>query len=254
MRVRRSPPPGPSPAPRRVVGFGSRRRPRRPEPGRAAIARKPVRRPSVRRTRPAPRRRAAPRRRPPEQPLGVGVGDAFALKRLRVPPRLSRARPHRGVREIGWAAFGALARDLAARAAERFRPEVVLGIAKGGVFVGGAVAAALGVDFHPVRIKKRSRDQAGVSRPEAAERLPRLTGRRVLVVDDVAVSGETLKRAVALARRAGAREVRSAVLVLRPGAARPDWHAVRTGDVVVFGWDYQLEHAAGGGDPGETGV
>jgi len=201
------------------------------------------------------RRRAAVRRRHrrAEQPLGVGVGDGFAVARLGMPPHLSRARPQKDVREIGWAAFGELARQLAGRIAPRFRPDLVLGIDKGGVFVGGALAAVLDAEFQPIRVKKRSRSRGG--RGPSSGRLPSLAGKRVLVVDDVAQSGETLARAKVLAARAGAREVRSAVLVRRPGRSRPDWFAVETAELVVFGWDYQMEQFAGAvGDPGETGV
>jgi hypoxanthine phosphoribosyltransferase len=59
-----------------------------------------------------------------------------------MPARLTRT-PKRAVREIGWAAFGEVARQLAARIAERFQTDAVVGIATGGVFVGGALAAAL---------------------------------------------------------------------------------------------------------------
>ncbi len=171
------------------------------------------------------------------------------MKRLGVPRHHSR--PRRQVREVGWAAFEQMSRDLAGRIAERFRPDVVLGIAKGGVFVGGAIATTLGAEFLPVRVKRRSRDR--VRSPP--DRLPRLTGKRVLVVDDVAVTGETLDRARSLARRAGAREVQSAVLVRRPGRAQPDWFAVETDELVVFGWDYEMESFAGAvGDPGDTGA
>lgn len=207
----------------------------------------------ARRKKPAAPRRAAARNRGrrAEQPLGVGVGDGFAVARLGMPTRLSRARTQKEVREIGWAAFGEMARQLAGRIASRFRPDLVLGIVKGGVVVGGALAGALDVEFQPVRVDQRGR---GGRRPSPG-RLPSLAGKRVLVVDDVAQSGKTLARARALATRAGAREVRSAVLVRRPGGSRPDWYAVETAELVVFGWDYQMEQFAGAvGDPGETGV
>ncbi len=199
------------------------------------------------------RRRAVVRkkRRRAEQPLGVGVGDRFAVERLGMPRRLLRARPHQDVREIGWAASAEMARQLAARITPRFRPDVVLGIVKGGVFVGGALAAALDTEFQPIRIG--TPDRSG--RRRTSGRLPSLTRKRVLVVDDVTQSGRTLALARTLAARAGAREVRSAVLVRRPGGPRPDWSAVETSEVVVFGWDYQLEQLAGAvGDPGDTGV
>jgi hypoxanthine phosphoribosyltransferase len=181
----------------------------------------------------------------------MGVADGFAMDRLAAPARLKRA-PKRAMREIGWAAFGEVARALAARIAEKFRPDVVVGIAKGGVFAGGALAAALNADFQPVRIEKRRRDAAN-SAPIAD--LPDLSGKKVLVVDDVAATGATLAKARALARKAGAREVRTAVLVVRPDGARPDWSALETDELILFGWDYQLDEAdAGHGDPGEVGV
>ena len=186
-----------------------------------------------------------------EQPLGVGVGDPFAVARLGVPTRLMRARPERGVLEIGWASFGDLARQLAHRVARQFQPEVVLGIAKGGVFVGSALAAALGADFHPVRVEQRARDATGPSRPKAAEPFPNVRGKRVLVADDVANSGRTLDKARALAVKSGAKEVQAAVLVVRPKGARPEWFALETDELIVFGWDYQLDQAI---DPGEAGV
>jgi hypothetical protein len=145
-----------------------------------------------------------------------------------------------------------VARTLAAKVAERYRPSVVVGIAKGGVFVGGALAAALGADFYPVRIEKRRRDAA--QQPEAAAELPALTGRKVLVVDDVAATGATLAKARALARKAGAKDVRTAVLVARPRGARPDFAAFETDELVLFGWDYHLDMAGGSVDPGEVGV
>jgi hypothetical protein len=184
--------------------------------------------------------------------MGEGVADGFALDRLAVPARMKRT-PKKAVRELGWAAFGDVARALAAQIARRFRPTVVVGIAKGGVFVGGALAAALGAEFYPVRIEKRRRDAGAL--PEPIQELPDLHGKKVLVVDDVASTGATLARARALARKAGAREVRTAVLVARPRGARPDFSAFATDELVLFGWDYQLDHAGSGPeDPGEVGV
>jgi hypoxanthine phosphoribosyltransferase len=181
----------------------------------------------------------------------VGVADGFAPSRLGMPARLTRP-PQKAVREIGWAAFGEIARQLAARIAQRARPDLVLGIAKGGVFVGGALAGALGTDFVPVRVERRSRDVEASD--GATSELPDLKGKRVLVVDDVANTGGTLLKGRALARRAGAREVRTAVLVVRPGGFRPDFHAIETDALVLFGWDYQLDSSGGPVDPGEVGV
>jgi uncharacterized protein len=182
----------------------------------------------------------------------MGVADGFALSRLKAPATLRR-RPPEEVRELGWAAFGEVSRQLAGRIAQKFRPSTVVGIAKGGVFVGGALAAALHADFRAVRIEKRRRDATPM--PELTEQLPDLTGRKILVVDDVSSTGATLAKARALCRKAGAREVRTAVLVKRPGGGRPDWYVLETEALILFGWDYQLDSAgAGQVDPGEVGV
>ncbi|HEY6098695.1 MAG TPA: phosphoribosyltransferase family protein, partial [Anaeromyxobacter sp.] len=90
---------------------------------------------------------------------------------------------------------------------------------------------------------------------EASAKLPDLSGRAVLVVDDVARTGATLAKARALAKKSGAKDVRTAALVTRPGGARPDFAALETDELVLFGWDYQLDGAGGGPvDPGEVGV
>jgi hypoxanthine phosphoribosyltransferase len=145
--------------------------------------------------------------------------------------------------------LGEVLRGLATRILRRFRPDVVVGIARGGVFVGEALAAALGAEFHPIRLAKRRRDPS-LPRPPLPE-LPDLHDRKVLVVDDVASSGATLARARALSRKNGARDVRTAVVVeRRRGDSRPNFAALRTDDEVVFAWDAPAASA----DPGEVGA
>lgn len=141
-----------------------------------------------------------------------------------------------------------------------YSPEVVVGVVKGGLFVGSAVAGLLGCEFIPVRLSSRSRDH-GTLRADVRTAIPReVKGKRVLVVDDVMQSGETLRRAMAKATAAGASEVRAATLVIHPkrslqGGRRPDWFALETEDLVVFPWDYELR---GGGmiesDPETSGA
>lgn len=168
------------------------------------------------------------------------------MRRLQVPLRPQRATSERGVREVGWAQFGELARDLARRIGRQFQPDVVVGIVNGGVFLGGALAVPLRAQFQSVRVEKRGKR----SIPEP---LADLSRKAVLVVDDVTVSGDTLRAVRVAARKAGAREVRTATLLVRPDGNHPDFHAIQTKDVVVFAWDYQLPVVAWPEDPGEIG-
>ncbi len=132
----------------------------------------------------------------------------------------------------------------------------MVGIAKGGVFVGGALAGLLSRDFYPVRISRRSRDRVVRRRPKVFGRMPaELSGKRVLIVDDVVASGDTLQLACDRAREAGAAEVQSAALVAREGGPRPDYFALETADLVVFPWDYDvIDDGRFETDPGDIGV
>jgi hypothetical protein len=153
----------------------------------------------------------------------------------------SRGR-HAGIRELTWAEFDKAVQELAGAIRASFEPQAVVGVAHGGVFVGGALSSALGCEFFPVRISRRSRDAGGArgASPRMAGEMPReLKGRRVLIVDDVASSGDTLELATQLAREVGAKQVETACLVARPEGFAPDYCALATAALVVFPWDYE---------------
>ncbi|HZI12803.1 MAG TPA: phosphoribosyltransferase [Myxococcus sp.] len=153
----------------------------------------------------------------------------------------SRGR-HAGIRELTWAEFDKAVQELAGAIRDSFEPQAVVGVAHGGVFVGGALSSALGCEFFPVRISRRSRDAGGAraNNPRMAGEMPReLKGRRVLIVDDVASSGDTLELATQLAREVGAKRVETACLVARPEGFAPDYCALATAALVVFPWDYE---------------
>ncbi|MFB1479383.1 phosphoribosyltransferase [Corallococcus sp. RDP092CA] len=149
-----------------------------------------------------------------------------------------------GVVELSWAEFDRRVQALARTIRQAWEPQAVVGVAHGGVFVGGALAGALGCEFFPVRISRRSRDKAERSlergQPQVSEEMPReLKGRRVLIVDDIASSGDTLELASALARKVGATEIRTACLIARPEGFTPDHVGLSTDSLFVFPWDYQ---------------
>jgi len=159
---------------------------------------------------------------------------------------LSRGRSSStSVKELTWKEFDRAVQQLAGSIQETFEPQVVVGVAHGGVFVGGALAGALGCQFFPVRISRRSRDRGSAAAKTAktsqlsGEMPAELKGRRVLIVDDVASSGDTLELATALAREVGAKKVATACLVTKPGGFSPDYSALSTASLIVFPWDYE---------------
>lgn len=169
---------------------------------------------------------------------GVELDEFSALggmPRVTVPGS-DRSRGKRGVRELSWAEFDVLVRALASQLRVGFKPEAVVGLVHGGVFVGGALASALQAEFFPVRVSHRSRDHHS---DEAPDDLPAaLRGKRVLLVDDIASSGDSLEFALKLARARGAKKVLTAALLARPGKYEPDFAAFVSDEAFVFPWDY----------------
>jgi hypothetical protein len=168
--------------------------------------------------------------------------DMVLAPQVEAPRQLTgrdQSRQKTSVQELSWAEFDRAVHALAATISKTYKPQVVVGVAHGGVFVGGALSSALGCDFYPVRISRRSRDK-GTTRPKLSGEMPReLKGKRVLIVDDVVSSGDTLELATALAQKAGAKEVDTAALVARPGGFAPGFCALPTDALVVFPWDYE---------------
>jgi hypothetical protein len=175
----------------------------------------------------------------------VSVPDDFTFSPAVQPPPgghgQDRSAQHEVARELTWARFDRLVTSLARQIKRSYRPDAVVGVVHGGVFVGGAVASVLGAEFFPVRISRRSRDHGYLRTPRLFGEMPaELKGRRVLVVDDVASSGDTLELARLLLSRVRVKETRTASLIARGGAYAPDWVSLTTGELFVFPWDYEL--------------
>lgn len=145
---------------------------------------------------------------------------------------------------LSWDGFGEATRDLARRILDDgFVPEVVVAIARGGLLPAGAIAYGLGskncgalnVEFY-----------TGIGTVlDAPEVLPPeldmayLDGRRVLLVDDVADSGRTLRLAVDLLKAKGA-DVRSVTIYTKPTTIiEPDYAWKATDLWIDFPWSWK---------------
>ncbi|HEX8432482.1 MAG TPA: phosphoribosyltransferase family protein [Longimicrobium sp.] len=156
----------------------------------------------------------------------------------------SRASPTDGgspdTLELTWELFGELCRALAVRVAHEYEPDLVIGIATAGVIPAATVAAILQVEFASMKVSRRDgRDFR--SQPAVLSAAPRSArGRRVLIVDELTTSGDTLRLALAAVREAGPADVRTATSFMRPGGYRPDFFALQTPALIVFPWDRQV--------------
>lgn len=143
--------------------------------------------------------------------------------------------------EISWEMFGELCRALALRVARDYEPEVVVGIARAGVVPAGVVASILRTDLYAMTISRKEGGEQIRERPEVLSAAPiQLRGRRVLVVDEITTSGETLRLALAAVRDVGPAEVRTATCFARPQGYPPDYVALETDAELIFPWDRKV--------------
>ncbi|NAZ88552.1 phosphoribosyltransferase [Kineococcus indalonis] len=142
---------------------------------------------------------------------------------------------------LTWSLFGEAVHELATTIADGgYRPDVLLGIARGGLPLAAGLAYALDVkETGTINVEfytgVDSRLEEPVVLPPSVD-LAELSGRRVLVVDDVADTGRTLAVVVDMVRAAGG-EPRSAVVYRKPTTRlEPEYSWRRTDRWIDFPW------------------
>jgi hypoxanthine phosphoribosyltransferase len=121
---------------------------------------------------------------------------------------------------LTWERFGEAGRELAVQVDEDgFLPDLILSIARGGLFVAGALGYALDVkNLHVMNVEFYTGVDQRLDMPVVLPPVPNvvdLTGARVLVADDVADTGATLRLVRDFCRDHVA-EVRCAVIYQKP--------------------------------------
>lgn len=154
---------------------------------------------------------------------------------------------------LSWLAVETQARCLADAASRDRVPDSIVGVLRGGAIPAVLVAHLLGLrDLRTVEVVHTLHD--GIDAPKSSRvrvgnrlALGDLTGLDVLIVDDIAGTGHTMRATAALAREAGAARVRTAVCVLNqanldpqlPESELPTYTALTTRGWVVFPWEAQ---------------
>ena len=155
-------------------------------------------------------------------------------------PRKTRPDSAKGVINVEWPLFGELARGLALKVSRAYDPEIVMGIATSGVIPGAVIAAILNREFHSIIVSRRFRAETPRAEPAVLSAAPsEVRGRRVLIVDEVCDTGDTIRMAVAAVRNAGAADVRTAV-AFKTGDYKPDFHALATESTIILPWDREI--------------
>jgi uncharacterized protein len=146
-----------------------------------------------------------------------------------------------GVEAITWERFAELARTLVETLAS-FNVDAVVGTARAGLFPATAVCLMLRRELYPARVSRRVNDEVKFQHPQwIVDVAPDVKDKIVVVVDEIADTGETLALVAERVKKHGAKQVITATLVAHAWARPlPDVVALTTNALVVFPWDEQV--------------
>jgi uncharacterized protein len=145
---------------------------------------------------------------------------------------------------LSWQAFGDASREMAqAIADDGFRPDVILAIARGGLFLAGALGYALTVkNLHVMNVEFYNGVGSTLDMPVMLPPVPEpvdFSAKKVLIADDVADSGRTLELVYSFVRDY-VDEARTAVLYEKPRSIiKCDYAWRHTSLWINFPWSSQ---------------
>ena len=131
--------------------------------------------------------------------------------------------------------------DLADRVRENgFRPDIIVGISRGGWPPARVLSDLLSI---PNVANVRAEFYLGVAETKSEPTLTqpisvKIAGKRILIVDEVADTGKSLRMVKEHIVSEGAKEVRTTTVYYKPWSiVKPDYYAKQTSDWIVFPWE-----------------
>ena len=152
---------------------------------------------------------------------------------------------------LDWSTFGDACRELTQQVVDSgYEPDIVLSITRGGLLPAGAIAYALdNKNLHISNVEFYTGVNERLPEPVFLPPLPAtnyMDGQRVLIIDDVADTGETLRMVRDFCDRYAA-ESRTAVLYEKPRSVIAcDYVWKRTDQWISFPWSTLPPLRAGG--------
>jgi hypoxanthine phosphoribosyltransferase len=140
-----------------------------------------------------------------------------------------------------WDQIYSMLLDLADRIRkDRYEPDIIVGVSRGGWTPARVLSDLLGnPNLANVRVEfylgvAETKGEPSLTQPISA----RVAGNRVLVVDEIADSGKSLKLVKEHIIEEGANEVKIVTIYYKPwSTVRPDYYSKETSDWIVFPWE-----------------
>lgn len=140
-----------------------------------------------------------------------------------------------------WDEVEGVCRGIALEAARTFSPNIVVGIAKGGLIPATIIAAILRADLYPCMVTRKRRGEVVSDRPRVLVSVSEeVAGQRVLIVDEMVVTGETMRIVSTECKKERAKFVRTAALWASTESWKPTWYGLETAGFIMFPWDYEV--------------
>ena len=143
-----------------------------------------------------------------------------------------------GVREISWNEFHEMCKKLAGKISKTHF-DIIIGVARAGLYPATLIAGMLRKEIYPIRITRRENDQVKYKKPVWKVDIPDIVNdKRVIVIDEIADSGETLSVVSRRLKEKGARSVETIVLITHSWAKpKPDYFFLKSDELIIFPWD-----------------
>ncbi|MDI6884626.1 MAG: phosphoribosyltransferase [Hadesarchaea archaeon] len=139
---------------------------------------------------------------------------------------------------LSWDEVERVAKTLANSIKRDFDPDILVGVARGGLIPAVRLSHLLGDKLlRIIHVKYYKRGNERLKKPELLADIERIEG-KVLVVDDVADTGTSLDFVLKHLKGKGAKEVRTATIAYKPKSRlKPDYFVYKTDKWVVFPWE-----------------
>lgn len=139
---------------------------------------------------------------------------------------------------MGWNDVEKAVTALATTLEREFVPDLIVGIARGGLIPAVRLSHLLGDKLlRMIHIKFYKGVNLRRERPELLADVGKLP-KKVLIVDDVADTGETLEFVLKHVKEKGAKEVKVATIAYKPKSRlKPDYYVFETDKWIVFPWE-----------------
>jgi uncharacterized protein len=121
-----------------------------------------------------------------------------------------------------------------------YKPDTIVGIAKGGIIPARILTDLLeNPELSYIQLEFYTDINQTLQEPALKQTLTvQVTGKKVLIVDDIADSGKSLKLAKTYLKQQGALEIKTAVLYKKPQSiTTPDFCEKSTNNWIVFPWE-----------------